>query len=78
MADTLSAYGVTTSTVARCLYQFSVLLVISKVTIDVFVVYMDIACKVGLQLGFDEAIMHVLRRLHLGVTPTCSCFIVGT
>jgi hypothetical protein len=54
------------------------LLVISKVTIDVFVVYMDIACKVGLQLGFDEDIMHVLRRLHLGVTPTCSCFIVGT
>ena len=78
MADTLSVYGVTTSTVSRCLYQFSVLLVISKVTIDVFVVYMDIACKVGLQLGVDEAIMHVLRRLHLGVTPTCSCFIVGT
>ncbi len=78
MADTLSAYGVITSTFSRCLYQFSVLLVISKVTIDVFVVYMDIACKVGLQLGFDEAIMHVLRRLHLGVTPTCSCFIVGT
>jgi len=76
MADTLSAYGVTTSTVARFLYQFSVLLVISKVTIDIFVVYMDIACKVGLQLGVDEAIMHVLRRLHLGVTPTCSCFIV--
>jgi hypothetical protein len=48
MADTLSAYGVTTSTVARCLYQFSVLLVISKVTIDALVVYIDIACEVVL------------------------------
>ena len=51
---------------------------ISKVTIDVFVVYIDIACKVTLELGVDKAIMHALRKLHLCVTPTCSCLIVGT
>lgn len=70
MADTLSTYGITTSKVGRCLYQFSVLLVISKVTIDAFVVYIDIVCKVAWQLGVDEAIMHVLRKLHLCVTTT--------
>ncbi len=57
-SDTLSesTSGITTSKVRvgasrlGCLYQFSVLLVISEVTIDALasVVYIDIACEVVL------------------------------
>jgi hypothetical protein len=48
MADTLSTYGITTSKVGRRLYKLQVLLVISNVTIDAFVVSIDLACEVVL------------------------------